>query len=170
MRRAGVRQARDVHQLFDGRLVADFACGFGDIDRIVADALDVGNHLHNRANHAQVAAHRLLQGNQPQAARFNLHINLVYLIVALEDLLGAFHIVTPKRLHRVRNHAPPRCLPSQAPSSPAPEVPRQTPVSSSSVESIPKVRGFATGERQILYRCVFAPLLLGLEKIMVVRA
>ena len=47
---------------------------FGDVDRQVADALEVGVDLHGRDDRAQVGGHRLVQREQREAAVVDLDV------------------------------------------------------------------------------------------------
>ena len=56
--------------------------GLGDVDRQVADPLEVGVDLDRRDDGAQVGGHRLVQGQQLEAAVVDLDVQLVDRLVA----------------------------------------------------------------------------------------
>ena len=59
----------------------------GDVDRQVADALEVGVDLDGRDDRAQVGGHRLVQRQQREAAVVDLDVQLVDRLVADQDAL-----------------------------------------------------------------------------------
>ena len=56
--------------------------GLGDVHRQVADPLQVGVDLHGRDDDAQVGGHRLMQGQQLEAAIVHFHVQVVDRLVA----------------------------------------------------------------------------------------
>ena len=58
--------------------------GLGDVDREVADALEVRVDLHGRDDRAQVDGHRLVQRQQREAAVVDLDVQRVERLVAAQ--------------------------------------------------------------------------------------
>ena len=57
---------------------------FGDVDREIADTLEVGVDLHRRDDGAKVRRHRLMQRQQLEAAVVDFNVQLVDGAVAVE--------------------------------------------------------------------------------------
>jgi hypothetical protein len=64
----------------------------GDVDRVVADALQIVVDLERPDEKAQVDRHRLLQGEQVDRLILDLHLHPVDLFVGRDDLLGFSHV------------------------------------------------------------------------------
>ena len=65
---------------------------FGDILRLVADALHVGDHLQRRGNLPEIPGHGLLLQKQLQAQRFDVALLLVDFRIQGRHLFGHRHV------------------------------------------------------------------------------
>ena len=76
----------------------------GDIRGLIADALQIGNHLQRSGNLTQVARHRLLPQQKAKAARFDCALLLVDRFLQCFDagFLLTITAVQGKRRHRQR--------------------------------------------------------------------
>ena len=81
------RHPRDVDQLLDRRMLQVARRRLGDVDRQVADPLEVGVDLDRGDDRAQVDGHRLVQRQQREAAVVDLDVQLVDRRVADEHAL-----------------------------------------------------------------------------------
>ena len=83
-----------------GRLPGELLHRLGDVDGMIADALDVVGDLQRGGEHAEVARHRLLQGEEVDDLLLDLHLERVDLAVSRDHgarlLGGAFE----QRFHR----------------------------------------------------------------------
>ena len=68
--------------------IGDVAQGFGNIRRLVADALHIGDHLQGRRDHPQIPGHRLLLQQQLHAQALNIPLLLVDPDLQGADFLG----------------------------------------------------------------------------------
>jgi hypothetical protein len=82
-----LRHARDVDQLLDRGVREVAQRRLGDVDRQIADALEIGVDLDRRQDDAQVDRHRLVQRQQLDAAAVDLDVQLVDRRVAGEHLV-----------------------------------------------------------------------------------
>ena len=71
----------------------------GDVDREVADALEVGVDLHGRDDRPQVDGHRLVEREQREAAVVDLDVQPVHRLVAAQHAVDQFAIAIDERLH-----------------------------------------------------------------------
>ena len=90
---------RDAHRLL------------GDVHRLVPDPLQVGVDLHGRGDEPEVGGHRLLEGEQAQAALVDLDLQIVDVLVRGDDALrridaaldegvgGVVHALLDERAH-----------------------------------------------------------------------
>ena len=76
----------------------------GDIHGEIADPLQVGDGLQDRADRAEVSGDRLLQGQQPHTPGLDVQIETVGQIVPVDDLFGEVGVLTDQRFHRVIQH------------------------------------------------------------------
>ena len=81
-----LRHPRDVDQFLDRRMLQVAGHGFGDVDRQIADAFEVGVDLDRGDDGAQVDGHRLVQRQQLEAAVVDLDVQLVDRRVADQHL------------------------------------------------------------------------------------
>ena len=94
------RHARDVDQLLDRRVRRVAHGRLGDVDRQVADALEVGVDLHRRDDRAQVGGHRLVQRQQREAAVVDLDVQRVERLVAGQHALDQVAVALDEPLDR----------------------------------------------------------------------
>ena len=73
-----------------GRRFEQAQRGLGDVHGLVADALEVGAHLHGRGDEAQVGRHGLLQGEHLQTAVVDLDLEAIHRGVAFDHGLREF--------------------------------------------------------------------------------
>ena len=73
---------------------------FGDVDREVADALEIAVYLDAGHHHPQIRRHRLMQREQLEAPLVDFDVQSVDRIVAGQHLLGPRVIAVDQRLHR----------------------------------------------------------------------
>ena len=72
----------------------------GDVDREVADALEIGVDLHRRDNGAQVHGHRLIERQQREAAVVDLDMERVERAVADEHARDEIAVAIDQALDR----------------------------------------------------------------------
>ena len=94
------RHARDVDQLLDRRVAERSARRLGDVDRQIADPLEVGVDLDRRDDGAQVGRHRLVQRQQREAAAVDLDVQLVDRPVAAQHPLDQRRVAVDQPLDR----------------------------------------------------------------------
>ena len=82
---------------------------FGDIARLVADALDIRDHFQYRGDQAQVACHRLLLQQELEAHGFNLALLAVDLLVNADGGGGELGVARQQRLDRAGNRVLAQC-------------------------------------------------------------
>ena len=71
-----------------------------DVDRVIADALEVARHLDRGDDEAKVARHRLLQGEQLERGGLDLELHRIELAVGIDHRVGLAGVLTEQRLHR----------------------------------------------------------------------
>ena len=91
--------ARQVDVGLELRLLVQLQGPLGDVDRLVADPLQVGHDLHGGGDEAQVAGGRLVEGQQLHALLIHFHVVGVHLAVAVDDLLGQHAVTLEQRGH-----------------------------------------------------------------------
>ena len=74
--------------------------GFGDVDREVADALEIRVDLDRRHDRAKVDRHRLVQREQLEAAVVDLDVELIDRLIPREDAVHARGVALDERPHR----------------------------------------------------------------------
>ena len=72
----------------------------GDVDRVVADPLEIVGDLERGGEHPEVPRHRLLQGEEVDALLLDLDLHAVDHPVAHDDPVGLVGIPLEQRLHR----------------------------------------------------------------------
>ena len=88
-----------------GSIMIGARCGddaqrrLGDVDRVVAHALQVARDLDGADDEAQVAAHRLLQRQQRDGEVLDLDLEVVDIVVAANDRVGLFLVAREQRVH-----------------------------------------------------------------------
>ena len=75
----------------------------GDVARLVADALDVGDHLEYRGDQTQVARDRLLLEQQLEAHGFDLALLAVDLVVDADRGGRELGVAVDQGFHRARD-------------------------------------------------------------------
>ena len=97
---ARLRRHLPNHLAVERRQLFQHQLDFGDIRRVVADALHVRRHLQRRGDHAQVARHRLLRQEQAVALLLDLPVLLVDFLVVGDDRTRPVVVVLQQRRHR----------------------------------------------------------------------
>jgi transposase len=87
------RHFGDITLGLEDRLIDQELTGFCDIDTVVAHSFDIGDDLQRSGNAAQIARHRLLQGEQFQAVAFNFQIISIDLIIQINRLVSQRRIL-----------------------------------------------------------------------------
>ena len=85
-----LRHFRNVDDGLEGRRFEKANRVLGNIDSLVADALEVGAHLHDRRDQSEVGRKGLLQGQHLEAAVVDLHLEEIHGGVACDDGAGEF--------------------------------------------------------------------------------
>jgi len=97
------REARHLDDLRlrgDGALVGEPHRRLRDVDGVVAHPLEVVGDLQGGGQHAEVARHRLLEGQQVDAHLFKLDLHLVDDPVGADHRLGLLPVPLEQRVHR----------------------------------------------------------------------
>ena len=81
----------------------------GDVARLIADALDVGDHLEHRGDQTQVARDRLLLEQQLEAHGFDLALLAVDLVVDADRGGGELGVAVDQGFHRARDRVLTQC-------------------------------------------------------------
>src|SRR3954454_4837933 len=102
LRPGELAHAEDVleHRLVLRRVVADHRQHLGDVDALVAHALDVLDHVQQRGDHAQVRGDGRLQRQQRQDALLDLEIAPVDAVVVEDDDRGELDVLVLQGLQR----------------------------------------------------------------------
>ncbi len=83
------RHLGDVDQPLDRRVDRVAKRRLGDVDRQVADALEVGVDLHSRDDRAKIHGHRLIERQQREAALIDLDVQRIDWLVADQHAFDA---------------------------------------------------------------------------------
>ncbi len=94
-----IGHARQVDVGLELRLLVQLQRALGDVDGLVADALEIGDDLHGGGDEAQIAGGRLVQRQELHALLVDLDVVGVHLRVAVDDLLGQHRVALQQRGH-----------------------------------------------------------------------
>jgi hypothetical protein len=90
---------RDVDELLDRRVRRVALGGLGDVDGQVADAFEVGVDLDRRHNAAEIHGHRLVEGEQAEAAAVDLDVQLVDRFVPAKHPFDELDVARHQAVH-----------------------------------------------------------------------
>lgn len=85
---------RDVFQLLDVGLVYQIDDDFGDVRRLISDALQIGDHFQYGGDETQITSHWLLLQQNLQAEILDLFFLVIDLQVEVDGPLSQFHVLS----------------------------------------------------------------------------
>src|SRR5262245_2813352 len=91
--------SRQVDVRLELALLVQLHRALGDVHRLVADALEVGDDLHGGGDEAEVAGGRLVEGEQLHALLVDLDVVSVHLPIAVDDVSGQRLVTLHQRPH-----------------------------------------------------------------------
>ena len=84
--------AREIDVGLDARVTEDADTGLGDVDGLIADALEVVVDARNREDEAEVRSHQLMEREKLDDAVVDFELQLVDLVFFVEDALGELFV------------------------------------------------------------------------------
>ena len=94
----GLGHLGQVLQLLQIRRVGQIDHQTGDVRRLIADALHVGDHLQRRGDLPQIPRHGLLLQKQLQAQALDLLFLLIHLVIRGDGGVCSLHVLADQRL------------------------------------------------------------------------
>ena len=101
--------ADDAAQLRVEVVAVDATRGLADVAQQIGAALDLGDHLQQRDHLAQLAGHRRLEREDPDALLLEVDAALVDLLVAADEVLGAFQVAVEQHRGGARDQLDDQC-------------------------------------------------------------
>ncbi len=97
--------ARQVHVGLHARVAKNAQGSLGDVDGLVADALEIVVDARNGQHEAEIDGHKLVQGKKLNHAIVNFHLELVDGVFFREDAVGKLFVGFQNGVNRLVNGA-----------------------------------------------------------------